>query len=129
MICLQFSQESMNATNCTTPFGFNIDNICTAQDSSKKANTLYNQRVNNFIKECQRPCKLMKVTGTASIIEGKKSNSFIGIYFDEMIRVSYSYVTYTSLEMIAEIGGYVGLFLGISILHLKDLFSMIIDRF
>ena len=45
----------------------------------------------------------------------KRSYSSILIYFEENIKVTRDYYIYTKINLIAEIGGYVGLFLGVSV--------------
>ena len=52
----------------------------------------------------------------------------MNIVFDSLIKSSSSYLAYTGLELMAELGGYVGLFLGVSIFHLKDAFDKLVQR-
>ena len=55
--------------------------------------------------------------------KGKESNdSSIWLGFDKYIKVIKSKYSYTGLELLAELGGYVGLFLGLSVF---DLFKKI----
>ena len=42
------------------------------------------------------------------------------IHFPKWIEISKENVLYTSLSLLAEIGGYVGIFLGYSLLNLAD---------
>ena len=44
-----------------------------------------------------------------------------------MIKVTEAYYSYTELELIAEFGGYVGLFLGISVFDINQIFSKTFD--
>ncbi len=46
--------------------------------------------------------------------------------FDELIKVTTAHFSYTKLELVAELGGYVGLFLGISVLHSTAVFEKFI---
>ena len=43
--------------------------------------------------------------------------------FHQYIKVTEAYYSYTELELIAEFGGYVGLFLGISVFDINQVFS------
>ena len=47
--------------------------------------------------------------------------------FNKYIEVINAEYSYTELELLAEFGGYVGLFLGMSLFHLADLFDKILD--
>ena len=119
----------MEKFGCTTPLGYNIDNICTDKERGKEAMKLYNTKMFGLIDKCPKPCEFMKISGTISkVLAGNKKNPPIFIHFDELVRVSHSYLTYTSLEMLAEVGGYVGLFLGVSVYHFKDLLSVMLTK-
>ena len=47
------------------------------------------------------------------------------IKFNKIISVTESYYSYTELELLAEFGGYVGLFLGLSVFDLSRLLEQI----
>ena len=47
--------------------------------------------------------------------------------FDKYIKVTKVKYSYTELELLAEFGGYVGLFLGISVFHLSEIIEKIIN--
>ena len=51
------------------------------------------------------------------------------IKFKENIKVIEAYHLYSALSMIAEVGGYVGLFLGISVNQVSALFNVLLDKF
>ena len=77
-------------------------------------------------KECPYPCtnlmiKMMNIketTGVATTLE---------LHFNEFTQVITAHYTYTELELLAEFGGYVGLFLGYSVLNLTDVFYILIE--
>ena len=50
------------------------------------------------------------------------------INFEEVIKVTRDYYTYTEISLIAEIGGYVGLFLGVSVNQVTYLMDFIAIR-
>ena len=47
----------MERIGCTTPFGVELDNICTEQNKSLEANSLFEDILNNMgeVKDCQYP--------------------------------------------------------------------------
>ena len=49
--------------------------------------------------------------------------------FEELVAVTKDYYTYTELSLIAEIGGYVGLFLGVSVNQVIDLMDFMVVKF
>ena len=53
----------------------------------------------------------------------------IWLRFDEYIKVTTSTHGYTELELLAELGGYVGLFLGLSVFDLRLVFNKILNIF
>ena len=52
----------MEKFGCTTPFGYNLDNICTDNVTGKQAFDLYDKISNKryTMKECPYPCKFVK---------------------------------------------------------------------
>ena len=66
---------------------------------------------------CSNPCSF---TSIISLEHEKYLNRFSGyslvyLSFEEIIKVTKSYYTYSSLSLFAEISGYIGLFLGMCI--------------
>ena len=114
----------METLGCTTPYGAIKDNICTIPEKGLIA--LNKSLDPNFFEKCEYPCKFLKI----KVIENGKlvmpGPSMLNLRFLKYIRVTTSYLSYTPLEMFGEFGGYVGLFLGISIFHLKDLVNLVI---
>ena len=53
-------------------------------------------------------------------------NKQVTFNFDKFIKVTHAYLAYTELELLAELGGYVGLFLGYSVFHLSEVIEKII---
>ena len=74
------------------------------------------------INECPRPCRFTKVYGSNSI--KKKKN--VVVNFNWFIKTTKSRYAYNGLEFLAEFGGYVGLFLGISVFDLRVAFREIV---
>ena len=75
------------------------------------------------LKECPYPCKSTKIN------MGSKSNYGVPMMrfeFNTFIKTTKARFAYQELEFIAEFGGYVGLFLGISVFHLREAFQRLI---
>ena len=49
--------------------------------------------------------------------------------FNKFIKTTKAQCAYQELEFIAEFGGYVGLFLGISVFHVREAFQRLIHSF
>ena len=72
------------------------------------------------IKECPYPCTFTKT------FYRENNALYIGdvsMTFSKLIKTTKARYSYRELELLAELGGYVGLFLGISVLSLKDLLA------
>ena len=101
-----------------------MSQICHDQDQSNKAMDLYQDLLNKrfTIKECLYPCKFMETSfrTTTSIANG------LQLEFNKFIKSTKARYAYQELELLAEFGGYVGLFLGISVYNLKEVFYKIL---
>ena len=118
----------MDKVGCTTPFGVNLDHICTDLNTSKKAKVIYEflyQRTRQ-IKDCLYPCTFIK--SSVSPYKGRNDRNTTGLEFDKFIKVTKAAYSYTELELLAEFGGYVGLFLGISVFHVSQVVDKILDK-
>ena len=108
----------LKEVGCTTPFSLDKSNICTQPANAMKAKKIFEQYLyqHSLLENtCPQSCIHLKsqitdVTTFPGIIwPGSRIN------FPENVQVYESYYTYDGLSMVAEIGGYVGLFLGISV--------------
>ena len=120
-------QKSIEEFGCKAPYGLNSDNICTDPDKSNEAMRFYNEQYSDrfHIKECPYPCKSTKIN------MGSKSNNenpIMNFEFNKFIKTTKARYNYRELEFIAEFGGYVGLFLGISVLDINWISSKILDH-
>ena len=50
----------------------------------------------------------------------------IQLTFQKYIKVTSTYWSYAGLSLVAEVGGYVGLFLGVSVNQISDIFERIL---
>ena len=55
-------------------------------------------------------------------------HSQLKIHFEEIIKVTNGYYLYSGLSLIAEIGGYVGQFLGVSVNQITDLMEALLSK-
>ena len=114
----------MELVGCTLDYGLNLNksNVCTDKDKSKKAEENYRDTVLGASKsKCLDPCT--KIISSLSIRSSQETNvnAYLGIDFPSEVKVMTTYPAYEVLSLIAEIGGYVGLFLGVSVLDLKTI--------
>lgn len=126
-------QISKRQLGCTTPFTEFKDNICKNQSIGLKAQDLlweYDQSTN---KSCKFPCKILVIRYSK---EGEKADkkpepvngkevAILHLKFEDMVKKIQGYYLYSFLSLIAEIGGYVGLFLGVSFYQITE----IVDHF
>ena len=117
----------MEKFGCTTPFGLNLNNICTNNVTGKQALKLFEtlSEKRHFITECPYPCNFVKLFVIS--LKGRELKTTFKMDFNQYIKVTEAYYSYTELELIAEFGGYVGLFLGISVFDINWIFSKIIN--
>ena len=118
----------MDEIGCTTPFGVNLDHICMDLNNSKKARELYHRlhHKTHKIKDCLYPCKFIK---NAVVPYKKRSDkNTTRLKFDKFIKVTKAVYSYTELELLAEFGGYVGLFLGFSVFQVSQVVNKILDK-
>ena len=123
----------MEKIGCVTPFGITKDNICKDPEKSKEAFELFSEYraygKNNRSLACLKPCSFLNIRLSKSNERVTESDhGKLTFFFEEIIQETKSYYSYGSREFIAEIGGYVGLFIGASVYQLADLFENIIRK-
>ena len=127
---------SLEKLRCTTPFGPNKAKTCTNHTIGRRAYWTYHRFMSSHSIEnyegCYYPCSyFIFSTKQVKTIEISSEISGICLNFEQLIQVTKSHYTYSKLSLIAEIGGYVGLFLGISvnqIPYLLDVLKKILAR-
>ena len=117
---------------CSIPFyqTTNTKNVKLCQNATKGAyvNQEFSLLVppeNLKIKECPYPCTNLMIKKVNSRISDEKGTRELELDFNKFTQVITSQYTYTELELLAEFGGYVGLFLGYSVLNLTDAFNFL----
>ena len=54
--------------------------------------------------------------------------AFVKLRIRNTIKVTKSHHLYSGLSLLAEVGGHVGLFLGISVVHFNDIIQKVIEK-
>ena len=120
--------ESLKSIGCVSPFGIIAkDKICKDKQDAKKTFRLYKRFQDNYLDiknlSCHEPCSYMNIhIFKASEVEG---HGYLRLRFNKKVQEAVAYYSYDDLSFIAEIGGYVGLFLGASFYQTADLFQFI----
>ena len=124
--------EYLNKVGCTTVFAQDKNKICHTYDEVNAAMEIFIKNSNNYFyysRNCSFPCSIFTFT-TLDYYDSNnminQSSTRVSIWFEEIIKVTRDYYTYTEISLIAEIGGYVGLFLGVSINQVTNLMDFIV---
>ena len=115
----------MKTYGCVPPFFENKENICTNETITKLVWKYWESM--KLYTNCTDRCKEMSVQATR-MKNKEKQNSQAVFYFQRRVKVVKSYYAYSGLSLIAEIGGYFGLFLGVSINQITYLTSYVQER-
>ena len=122
-------KEMIDKFGCTTPFGPNKSQICKQENNAGKAYSLY---WNNIYRKnnCSNPCSIFSFTSTKfeKYEWVDNTTSYIKLDFPKTVKVYERSYDYSQLSFIAEVGGYVGLFLGISINQVIDLLDYLVAK-
>ena len=125
-------KESIDKSGCTTPFGPDKTKICMEKEKSKNVSLIYDKAFNMaHYEECWNPCSFSAITTTTFDVFNAKwslNTAIVYLNFEEIIKVTNSYYIYSGLSLIAEIGGYVGLFLGVSINQITHLVDFLLAK-
>ena len=124
-------KELIDKIGCTTPFVSNKSQICTEEDRGLQADNLARDLHHVKGSKCANPCSIFSFTTTYFKKSEFWSNGTylrIKIKFPKNIKVFERSYTYSRLSLLAEIGGYVGLFLGISINQAINLLENLVAK-
>ena len=127
----KFERASLRKFGCTTPYGPNKDKICIDKTIGLKVMKLYTnwfkRGQGQDMSNCSSPCHFI-LTKAIKTEEKPKSSSELKFFFPDRVKMIRSTVIYSGLELLAEVGGYVGLFLGVSFNQITILISYAIER-
>ena len=103
--------------------------ICN-KDNSKRAAQMFwklgNWEVGSLddVDSCSIPCQQMKViTLEKTPVKISGNETYFSLRFTREIEVVVEVLDYTFLNLLAEVGGYLGLFLGVSLLQIKHIIT------
>lgn len=112
---------SLHQFGCTSPLGDMLDKICKNEPVGQQLIGLINGARDRWKANCLHPCTYLKMSIEKGPSNDCKPFCPSGIYFADVVTVIESQYSYDGLSLLAEIGGYVGLFLGVSILQLAEM--------
>ena len=129
--CMTSNLERLmtSEANCTVPWLRSEQPVCTDPAAAKVAFGVWWRRSTNQRQDCRSPCHSLQAQMGAlntEQLDVSNSNSTYGLmflYFPQKVRMSQEEFLYTFLTLLAEIGGYVGLFLGVSVNHFAEWFK------
>lgn len=124
--------QSMEKLGCTSPFGKNIDNICHNETVGTMAFIMYTNHLKKLrymrLKlACRFKCYYLTVDYFQDLVRKSELPS-IHLEFQEKVTCIQSQYSYSELSLIAEIGGYVGLFLGVSVNQVSGIINAILAK-
>ena len=125
-------QESMKVVGCTVPFFQNKEHVCTDVEKARKALGIYKRIIpkRNF-KNCLQPCNYLKAYLIQSQYNHNAPSEGKKVFFKfggDGIQVTSAFEAYGELSLFADIGGYVGMFLGLSFSQLTELSNYVLSK-
>ena len=121
--------ESRAKFGCTAPNGLNNSQICTDSIMAKQVEALqFIIESQNKTEVCPLPCKTY-VIQLSKIKETGEFSTRIVLRFSEDVVMTDERFGYEFLSLMAEVGGYVGLFLGVSVNQVSTLIELLFERY
>ena len=117
-------QDLMNEFNCVVPFikTSENNNICLNKSQTEAGKMMIAlEKSLTTTGPCMSPCTSMDIDFGVlfdDAIRNDDKKSFLRIYFKSNIKFQQTIYDYTLLSLLAEIGGYTGLLLGISVANI-----------
>ena len=122
---------SLDRFGCTTPFSKNKNNICTNKSAAKEALGLYKRLHKSESNPCLTPCTTLSIRAMKQrqqpLLE-LNGYTQIRLNLKDRVLITEEIPLYSGLSLISEIGGNVGLFLGISVNQVSNLLETIFDQ-
>ena len=121
----------MNSTkdNCTVPWIRDNHRICTKPEDINTTFWIAWNHVTNQYDDCNSPChRLIIDLGAKEISKLQdKQSAVLHLYYPQKMLVNKEHFLYTLLNLLAEIGGYMGLLLGYSLFNVATCVNKVID--
>ena len=133
------ANENENKFNCTVPFhpqyksetsDFTIP-ICSSIETGLKAYTHYSEsKSSSVLSKEATPCSGFDVfLGLPFINEGNNpKEAYIRLYVNPKIKVKSIVIYYDSTTFAGEVGGYIGMLLGVSLVDIAIIFNSTFTR-
>ena len=119
----------MQEIGCTVPFFKNKDHICNDTEKAEQALEFYKLMVHKQdFKECLKPYHYLKAYLILSQHVDQDFRRVVLKFGDDGIQMTSAYEAYGELSLFADIGGYVGMFLGLSFSQLSDLSNYVLSK-
>ena len=80
------------------------------------------------IEQCPLPCNLMELTFGYPMIYDATDTPMVAFYFYTWVSVQENRLVFPTSSLFAEIGGYMGLLLGLSVLDIAKFFVVISEK-
>lgn len=127
-------ERTKNEGGCTVPWVMDDNEgttkICKDPENINATFWTHWNHVTNQKDDCPVPCHTLQIIlGAKNYFQNtNNSHARIILYFAPRTMVSQELLLYTPLSLFAEIGGYVGLLLGVSILNFAAWMSDLLER-
>ena len=119
----KFDEEirASTSTSCNVPWAKNNTNICTKSEDVKLALVIVKNITTQGVQECLKVCHSMPMVFTGGDAHGKPGKKpAIKLFFQPVVSQSIEKYLYTLLNLFAEVGGYVGIMVGYSLLSFAE---------
>ena len=116
-----------NVYGCTSPvYTKRFNETCNLSQFSieekRKFKHLWEDVTMRALGNCGIPCSIMDINFGYPIIDTTEEEyGYVKLYFKMAVNVQRSILAYSTLSFLAEVGGYIGLLLGFSLLDLSKL--------
>ena len=105
---------------CTVPWLPTNDNICTKPNDINITYWILKHRAENSGRDCNLPCHFASVTVDSKqndqIIEADPNYAILYLYYPSSVLKSTEHLVYNIVTLFGEVGGYIGLIVGYSLL-------------
>ena len=122
--------QFINEVGCTFPIYTkkSINQHCKINSTIKALYGKFAQKT--FTEICPKPCAKMDVTFSSNTIDknANEEEAAVRFYYHLQVSVRRAVLRYTQLSLLAEVGGYIGLLLGVSLMDTARIFSWIVEK-